>query len=114
MAMIRPRRLSAQSLNKVLSLGTSVFSSDSCRLRLVFVMSIGGCTGASEVCVSEGELRAELDKARSRRTHHFPKVGIVHFPIDSCRAIKLSMIEYVECLKPEFKRFRFGHFQHFC
>src|SRR5208282_2479196 len=39
---------------------------------------------------------------------------IIHLPIYRRRPVELGMVEHVECLKPKFKRFRFGYSQQFC
>jgi hypothetical protein len=60
----------------------------------------------------ESEFCGELHWSRSGRADNVAEMGIiVHFSIYLCGSLELGMIEDVECLNPEFQRFRLSDSQ---
>jgi hypothetical protein len=55
--------------------------------------------------ISEREFRGQLNQARRRGADHMSKIGIIYFAVHRRSAVELRVIEHIEGLQPEFKRF---------
>src|SRR5580658_5375077 len=66
----------------------------------------------AEKLILEREFYGHLNQSWSSRADDLAEMRVVHFPVDRGSSIELGMIERVECLQPELKRFRLGYSQH--